>query len=176
MLINGIEMTKAQVRVEVAKDVIRSLKLLNPKSGVYLRPFGTATLANKIVESSKDSRKVAQKLKKGCEVCALGACFLSTVKLTNKYTFNPIRPSEYMPYKSDSWDREDLLGKLHKVFTPFQIDLIETAFEGYNCGVIRMGSAIDQRATSFYHDYEDETSRLRAIMKNIIRNNGTFKP
>jgi len=176
MLINGIGMTKAQVRVEVAKDVIRSLRLLTVRNGVYFKPAGSVKLVNSIVSSSTDSKRVAQKLKKGCEVCALGACFLSSVRLTNRWEFGGFEEHWTGPAQVRAVEREVLEEKLHKIFTPFQIDLIETAFEEYNCTNLANDRYVIGRAISFGSKHYDSTSRLRAIMKNIIKNNGTFKP
>jgi hypothetical protein len=176
MLVNGIKMTKAQVRVEVAKDVIRSLRLLTVRNGVYFKPAGSLELVNSIVSSSTDSKRVAQKLKNGCEVCALGACFLSSVRLTNKWEFEGFEEHWTGPEQVRAVEREVLEEKLHKIFTPFQIDLIETAFEEYNCTNLASDRNVIGRAISFGSKHYDSTSRLRAIMKNIIKNNGTFKP
>ncbi len=176
MIVNGIEMTKAQVRVEVAKDVIRSLRLLTVRSGIYFKPAGSVKLVNSIVSSSTDSKRVAQKLKKGCEVCALGACFLSSVRLTNKWEFGGFEEHWTEPEQVRAVEREVLEEKLHKIFTPFQIDLIETAFEGYYCTNLANDRSVIGRAISFGSKHYSSTNRLRAIMKNIIRNNGMFKP
>jgi len=176
MIVNGVELTKAQIRVEVAKDVIRSLKLLDVMTGVYFKPKGTLELVNSIVSSSPDSKVAAQKLKKDCKVCALGACFLSSIRLTNKWEFGKFEEHWTGPAQVRAVEREVLEEKLHKIFTPFQIDLIETAFEEYNCTNRANDRSVIGRAMSFGSKHYDSSSRLRAIMKNIIKNNGTFKP
>lgn len=167
--------TKAELRVEVAKDVLKHLKTLRVLAGntyVWSR--------NSYVDFDKPSQAIARDLQKnGCEVCALGACFLSLVALKNEFDFDG----------KTIFTRHEITNRLRSVFSDAQMDLIEEAFEwdveATTCG------AKEKRLNAFACKYRNNNTysdtlrsrdvvcsdrRLRAIMKNIIKNKGTFKP
>lgn len=162
-------LSKPEQRVLIAKDVIKQLKLRKyiARESIYVEyiPAG----GNLDVRSNFD--KVDD-----CHCCALGSCLLSLTKYNNKFTFNDL----------------DNLGKpvwkeLAKFFTVNQLTLIEYAFEGWyktkedGVGKCHFNPTVEDseldKCHSFYSIYEnDEKQRLIAIMKNIIKNKGTFKP
>jgi hypothetical protein len=66
---------------------------------------------------------------------------------------------------------------LLRYFTLNQIQLIEHTFEG-GIGAVYWDSdhSMVNKSHAFYSRYPDSKDRLLAIMKNIVENNGTFKP
>jgi hypothetical protein len=162
----------AKQRVAIAKDVIKQIKL------------GKIVLGGGYW-SSWEPKKVADTLplkKTTCRVCAMGAVFAAKVLRNGSDLVNAS--------VNDQAIIEDLKG----VFTAKQLRLIETAYEGGFCGdgdSDRPSEKQEKRARGFYtahspvynenFDTEDdaeamEQSRMVAIMKNVIRNEGTFKP
>ena len=166
-------MTKKHRVIEVAKDVLYLIKAkkVNVLSGSWLCIFHSAT----------------------CEACAIGACFLSIVNKINKLD---IGNSE------KEFSLREIYCHLIKVFSKQQIILIENSFEcgsgglrinGYN-GKLKFNQLVIGRgvynelkdtkisydllnkAISFGRNYQKSEDRLVAIMKNIIKNNGVFKP
>ncbi len=189
---------KAELRVAVAKDVLKSLKLseMEASRGSFVQ--SKFDVRNMIVDN--DSKKTAQELKKVCNVCALGACLLSTVALTNEFNFDE------RLYSSGIIDLSGpvVFKRLNQIFPKEQLYLIENAFEFGNgwlsnfdpndssgAGTFltdRSGITFKQamkleperqRAVRFglkYPDWNEANERLAAIMRNIVRNKGTFKP
>lgn len=164
--------------VAVAEDVLASLGKLVPSAGSFVKNYELPPNFNKLATANEQ----AQALKPACRVCALGACFLSTVTLYNAFEF-----------KFNRWpDRvivgdENMFNRLRAIFTPVQLYLIENAFEngnGYfrdniNLGEIglKFSTAPDRTAAvKFGRRFKTATTRLRAIMKNIVANEGVFIP
>jgi hypothetical protein len=124
--------------VAVAKDVLAQLKLKKIKFKIdsgYLR--GEIPLAE--LDKEKGLQEQIDVVQKNCEVCALGGCFLSYVRLYNHVEFDTVvgekdefnmETREYAPvgYRADL-DDDVLLEKLADLFTPVQMGLIELAFE-----------------------------------------------
>jgi hypothetical protein len=108
--------------------------------------------------------------------CALGACLLSTTKFKNKLNFGDV---DSLCSNSDSWKL------LRGVFSHSQINMIEYAFEashhGARVGEDYFGDNVkfnyDERVKciSFGRSFYSDSDRIVAIMKNIIKNKGTFK-
>lgn len=159
--------TKAEIRVAIAKDVIASLNKIIPTNGIY---FGIDYRFDRTqLTKKKNSKVLAEKLKKNCEVCALGACFISAVKLTNEWDFSGLRFSGGYP-------KLTLEAKLLDYFTQEQLELIECAFERCSSFGHNLEYEKAANAASFKENIEDPTERLEAIMKNIISNKGSFRP
>jgi hypothetical protein len=64
---------------------------------------------------------------------------------------------------------------LTSYFSPEQIGLIELAFERGD-GWYPADTTDDDNAVEFGERYQYNTNRMKAIMQNIINNNGTFVP
>lgn len=155
-------MTKKELRIAVAKDVLKSLRILLVTPGVYVKTVEVRPITNFI---STNSQKSASNLQKHCKVCALGACFLSLVKIDNKFDFaSNVEAVDEYSFKRYV-EPGALFRRLEKVFSAPQLYLIEAAFEDW-----------DPDLVVFAPDITAPTDRLRAIMKNIIANDGTFKP
>ena len=112
-----------------------------------------------------DAREVINKLEK-CEACALGNMMLSHVRVFDKISLEEI-----------DGERDSITDTLGNYFEKNQLDLIEVAFEGEMCGwYIYPTEEFDKAVENFTQKYSDVKKRLRAIMINIVRNDGTFKP
>jgi len=157
--------------VRIARDVLAQLRL-----GRYIAEAGTY-----VAVETKDgylgdgwtdlnpnhSFKTVFKKNKdvSCRVCALGSAFVSLVNIQNKCSVGEIQENNQM------------FNRLAKYFGNDNIALMESAFE---CATMdHVSHNLYQEdidlAIEFGRRYDDETQRLRAIMLNVIRNNGDFK-
>ena len=140
------DMTKAQQRVAIAKDVLEWLDVYGVVRGHYLvANFKHRTLA----AVSGD-----------CKVCALGATFLSSIRLGNQYPESKITMAS----------KQAMQLQVSRWFDFKQVVLIEAAFERYRT-IHGMQDHPDD-----YGDGLDGRDLLRLIMENIIANKGTFDP
>lgn len=101
---------------------------------------------------------------KPCSVCALGALFIGSVDKFNKLNFD-FKGQDYQ-------DREKILTNLNSSFSQEQLVLIEYAFECW----LDPDTKKPGPPAIFGSRYSNDTTRLRAIMNNIITNKGTFIP
>ena len=172
------KMTKAQQRVTIAKDVIAGIKAkrLVANHDVYLG-LGHKE-ENAIDDNPEGSLQEQLKSIPECTVCAKGALFVCTVARRNQ-----VKNEELPGYYHENWNGDALSGLLGGVFSPYQLRLIETEFEGEDIEYDGDGREINAKMFSpkynnngfINKDYMADT-RLIAIMRNIIKNNGTFKP
>ena len=92
---------------------------------------------------------------------------LSEIRHTDKLTLGEV---------INSIDYDEHGYRLDKIFSPAQQKLMEFAFEGgrgyFNADDIPANQIA--KLDRFYLKYPDETDRLRAILKNVIKNNGKF--
>ena len=152
-------------RVEIAKDVLKWLALGRIKAGAGSYIFIRNAKAR--IDRKENPEGSFQDLVKRdsftCDVCAKGALFVCAVARKDKVKNNQMR----------GFNGNELSAKLGGVFSPEQLALIEAEFEG---------NVID---TDIIYDYTfipsidrglSDRMRLKAIMQNIIKNNGTFKP
>lgn len=178
------ETRRKKQRIRVAKDVLKSLNTMKVKRGAFVA-------GNRMTVGENDSQKVvAKKLQKQCQVCALGACLLSTVKLYNKLDLLQANGGASSLYGYEIENR-DMFNRLLDSFSPEQIILIEQAFEqggGYfsqpyyesNKGDLGfdgyLPAKLREAAVKFGNNYANHTRRLGAIMRSIIANDGEFIP
>ena len=165
--------TKAQLRIEIAKDVLKHIKAnrITVETGDYFEP----KVRGNAIYKGKQLKEVLPKLKE-CRVCALGGLFYSYVSKYNNFQIdvNGIGWTDFY-----GGEMRELMG----MFSKHQLYLIECAFERddiqENC--LRSGKfkilttelAINYR---YRNGIENDEEALIHIMKNIIRNKGTFKP
>jgi len=172
------KMTKAEKRVQIAKDVIDRINLEQiVPSNVFLDddkgytfgvPFGNTPL--------EDGQEMKTSLNSiTCSACVKGGMFLSYVGRSNNHTYD-----EYTGVSIEEDSKE--LKKLREIFTQRQLDLMELFFEGdifswmHDKGK-RLVKANEKMVEKFHEKYIfDRRSRMIAICENIIENNGTFKP
>lgn len=171
-------MSKAEMRVAIANDVIIQLHrgTLQAKEGVWIQDSKLGTLEDFVQfrSGSVDFNEPVSPCNfvanaKSCKVCALGALFMSSFKL-----FNPNIKLK------DGWEAwaifEELdTSPLNKYFSPQALTLIEACFEDNN-GTHDCDWDAQGIASAYANSFDDPSERLMAIMKNIKRNNGEFKP
>lgn len=163
--------TKPQLRVEIAKDVLKHIKAKNITVEV-MTYFYADNFQDYVGEQLQD---VLPKLK-NCTVCALGGLFYSYAGRHNNHALGFGGVGEYTM-------REEM-----SMFTNDQLLLIETAFEAVdvNSGQCArktfysrntIDRAIDYRGRySLLPKYVNDDKALIHIMKNIIKNKGAFRP
>lgn len=154
--------------VVIARDIVKQLKLKRfiASPGTYFYVPDLSSSAEWM--NGKDFQAELQP-KKHCEVCALGAMFISYV-------------DKYDSISGSSINR--VPQKMREIFGSTQTSQIEAVFEGFrNRGITK--TPLFQRywgETEESRDALDEsekfhpTDRMLAIMRNIIRNKGEFKP
>jgi hypothetical protein len=173
------KLTKAEMRVAIAKDVIAQIKAkkYNPVQGCWVIWVDGPDYDDWLVDNSANCRVDVQKYTKSikkCNVCALGSLFVSAVnKYNNVYGTYMTVSTDQVFDTSETNNRSPLL----RYFTINQMRLIEYTFEG-GMGAVYFDDLkqMKGKADAFYSQYPDDKDRLLAIMKNIIKNNGTFKP
>lgn len=157
-------MTKEQARIAIAEDVIAALRIghIEATNGKFIELHG-------VIGDERDSLKDVLQCQDACEVCALGGMFVAAVE-----RFNKIKATG-----STLYDLDEISPFLRQFFTKDQIKLIEMAFEQGN-GAFRTSSLamqeLEARAIKFGNRFDCSEKRMIAIMKNTIRNNGTFVP
>jgi hypothetical protein len=139
-----------KLAVAIAKDVLKHLKLFKPTQGTYVYFSGE----EKEEMRGMQAQDHIDQLQKKCVVCALGACFLSYIRLENQVTVGDVYSGNYSV----------MMEKLKTAFEPSQLSLIESAFEH------------DYRESRpWWKGRPYPRTRLKAIMANIVKNKGTFK-
>ena len=103
----------------------------------------------------------------GCKVCALGSLMLSEIRHTNSLTVGGAGNQVYYIAEKD---------RLDAMFSRHQQMLMELAFEGGggNFSVDDVSETESEKVLKFYRSYKTENGRLRAILKNVIKNGGEF--
>lgn len=170
-------LSKEQKAVQIAKDVIQSIfeERIVAEAGTYVD-------SENITLSSLSNEEELQHIfliQESCKCCALGACFVELVSLEDNCT------AEGLNGYNSKTVQSKLRNKLSNIFDPFDISLIETAFEEQ---LILMDDddtvfkdeeydLIDiatkyRVANNIYSDAE----ALVHIMCNIIVHNGRFNP
>lgn len=142
-------MTPAQKRVAIAKDVIAQLE-----AGKFVATKGRFILPENNLSDSDNGKPLQPLIRKMgvCEVCAAGASVLSAVRLFNAHCVDSWKGVRYSRDVMRNW------------FSDNQATLIEGTFEGWDNSMF------------YLNHIPDGNDRLIAIMKNVVRNRGTFKP
>jgi hypothetical protein len=154
---------KARKRVMIAKDVIKALdaKLFTAgQVGGYFRAdnhsgYQQAHSAYQKAKIDSDLRDLLIETNPSCDVCAKGAIFTCMVMRRDKVT------------KGDGefgFNGYELSNKMDGIFSGDQLDLIECYYEGHRVDNEEIFGAV----------YGGP--RLKVVMENIIKNNGTFIP
>lgn len=166
------KLSPARKRVVIAADVIRQVRAYRyiATKGTYIDPVSfSAEHYDSAVEFARGPDTV-------CRVCARGAMFLSILSIFNNFTG-----------RIPSYPREE---KEQEFFDKRQTKLIEGAFEGWgrkNMTEYHNASGeyifpeyytvdMEPAVLSYVNDYPSAEDRLIAIMRNVIKNRGTFIP
>lgn len=161
------KMNKFEKRVALAKDVLASLKAKR-----YIAEAGTyVSIYEKGEYKDISSVNISELNNTGveCTVCAIGSLFLSNKK-------------QQAGKKLTDADGSIMSKSLRGIFTEKEMRMLEYMFEGEDVGNLFHGvkTTLAKDMDSFYEkynphgnsDYDEKT--LKAIMNNIIRNNGNF--
>lgn len=160
------KLTKAQMRVVIAKDALLQLnsEAYKAQKGIYIDDNLLDKLKKKYHEKyiNESAQPYLDNLKK-CKVCAKGSIFLSTVRKFNDVNLRNFRLDS--EYKADDIFGEENMCK------------IEEAFELWTNND-ELGIPKNTKLNKFIEKYKDSTSdeRLRAILKHLIKNKGIFRP
>lgn len=164
--------TRAEQRVQIAKDVIAQINLgrLKATSGTYF--------SGKLSIKGKDKLPLKEVLGsvKSCEVCAIGAAFVCAVDRNKSIKVedfaNAFMSQSYTNYDTGkkanagvvALDDEYMRKTLGKYFTHTQLTAIERVFEGWGHG--NFSRELDGANLS-------SEDRLIAIMQRVIEKNGS---
>lgn len=158
-----------KLRISIAKDVLKWITKDNVSSNT-----GYCTMDDDPAKFAGDSKKAATRLKKICMVCAQGGLLLSLVAKCNAFDFSD---AFVFTCENRDVDNAKLRARLTAVFNLDQLNLIESAFETRWQYIVSINPhAQHARARAFSARYKTDLGRMRGIMKNIIKNEGTFKP
>lgn len=188
--------TKAEKRVTIAKDAIASIKagLIKAVTGQYWKNIMDFTPQNEN-DGSVNLQEVLCETKKSCHVCEKGALFIASVVRDNKVQMNWIGFDEKTHNRLEN--NSGQVNHLKKWFDELQLDMMENAFEEefvnegfdgtykgrrtlrrYVLGkkeklFLKSKKFGDKYNVSGKHNVE---KRMIAILENVIKNKGTFKP
>lgn len=160
-------------RVAIAKDVLAQIAARKYKArcGIYVDGLQMAN-----VPEDAQLQEIVAGQQESCEVCGIGSVFMSAVRLGDNLTVGDAVCDAGF---DNSVDEGVMSRKVREYFAPAQLALIETAFEKMQVGVSEGwhedGDATE-RARKFGQRYRSDTARLKAIMTNIVENEGVFKP
>lgn len=180
--------TKAEMRIEIAKDVLKAMetrRFIAEYEG-YLTHDDTTEreLAYAVHQAhwDQDSDALLQPFSKreyvapdGCRVCAIGAVFVATVDRHDSLSLAKV-------YGEQGLNSKKMLGYLEEWFEIEQMRLMEAAYEGGPQGTgeewdVSLEEEEIEQAEAFYENNgPGGGERMTAIMNNIIENNGTFCP
>lgn len=162
-------MTKTQKqRLAVAKDVIAQLKLqkFTAKEGVYV-DHAAISPANYGAELQTVLRKELT-AQKPCEVCAMGACFISSVRLYDEFKLTG---------KTMEWgnlDQVAIKSKVAKLFTRREMRVIESSFENEGAFIKLYGERDEwDNNSGGYQEFLsnlEPTERLIFLMEVVLAN------
>jgi len=168
-------LTRAERKVEIAKDVIKHIQAenLNIRDGLgYIVPDtarGHLDLRDRANTRTELDSEGCDLVRKHCTMCARGALLISRVDVGNKLGWSDIG-SGHAGSGHTVWGLKD-------AFTISELKLIEAAFErsdNYASSTTRRELKIDAR--EFGKGHADPSDRLLAVMQNIVDHDGEFKP
>jgi hypothetical protein len=176
------EKSKEKQRVAIAKDVLEQIKLgfLHPLRDTYLRLNFSSNISNTMYNPPEKLDELFGKLSQTssrCDACGIGACFIGLVNLGDKVYTDEVFEQRSV---SDRAKIEDVVmrKKLRKIFSREQLSLIECAFErsAYFTDRTRVSVKKRRAAEKYGQQFGNASESLEAIMKNIVKNEGTFVP
>lgn len=148
------QMSPAEKRVTIAKDVLAKLdaKVMAAKHRYY-------AVTDAVIRVQNFGSRLSGVSGTNCNVCAIGSVACSL--------FN----GDVVADAGEHVYREELITKLTPYFTPETLDAMEAVFEGNG------ETDSDEFAYSgvVFDVPGDADTRLRAIMQNLIDNQGEFK-
>lgn len=148
------KLTTSQKAIAIARDVIAQIKCrkYTPELGTYV-----SGADDNIPTEAIGCEQLQPFLKKKdlqCEVCAIGAAFLSSIRL-----FNDFVVPEY-------WDDSDMKNKLGEYFSPSELRALEASFENWGDSLFLETPLVNLKAQD----------RMIFLMSEVIRQKGNFNP
>lgn len=145
----------------IVKDAITQIRagIIVPAQGDYFTLLSNSEF--------KDLQKILKlKQEETCEACAKGTLFAACVLNVNKVKKNEAIGDEKFQKR-----------KLKKWFSPLELDMIETAFEGEEIvdSTNKITPEMREACVNFGEEFYDPKERLLAILENILENK-VFKP
>lgn len=167
--------TRQEMRITIAKDVLAQLdaKKIVATPGTWVDDSNLGSLSDYVYEETADSDAPidACEFTEGitkCRCCALGSIFISLTKVSRVLLSGSLHAEDVFDHLPSS--------PLTRYFSVKQLELIEQAFEGLEGAYIADGFQNEEDCMTFYYTYPNAKKRLQAIMKNIVKNKGTFVP
>ena len=178
------KLSKAEQRVFIARDVLNQLadNKLVAEAGVWMDDDDLIT--PELVKRDPELQDVFQQRER-CNVCALGALFVSAVGIADKLKLSELEDiKEYRKGKKDLSDVGLSFGDIKKYLKQFfsvqQLEWMETAFEQLDSLQTYRKYPYSKEAENFARmtsdHYTESTDRMKMIMQNVIANDGTFNP
>ena len=162
--------------ITVAKDVLKTLRGFSLTQNTYLNGKGWSRppLLNVEDPTENDVKAHAVLLMKKCNVCLLGACFLSFAKVHDGETAKT-------QFTNGRWSRDGIVDTLTASggFAAEDLNLIEDAFQAADPDVFTDNygvTALEKRAIAFGMQFKSPHKCVEAVMKNVIKNKGRFVP
>lgn len=161
-------------RILICYDALLQLrqKKVKAKTGAYV--FALDKQENFCTLPNSEQVDLALNKAAKCEACALGTLFISRARIFNKLKIRDAGQYAHRGNIGGEFISQDLL----TYFDEEQLTLVEACFEGGLTGWCGENLQ-DEKAslvTRFFRRYETAESRLIAILKNIISNDGLFIP
>ncbi len=148
------KMPKKDKAIAIAKDVLKHLRHTNINNEKDYCAGEVKLPANTTCETN--IQPYVSKLAKTCNVCALGGMFLSYIRLFDRVSYGDIGYMENYDHNI-SVGRSFITNKFEKIFTFDNLSDIESAFE-----------------SKWIDNYPNPKDRMKAIMNNVITNDGRF--
>lgn len=182
-----METQRNEKAVSMAQEALRLLNLVRIKSGTYLLKFGDCDPFPNVSLSKEDVALIA----KDCEVCALGLCFLGYLASEGGAVSDIVRKDFNGPFYGFDGpfygiDVGFLVERLQTIMPLKELGQIEVAFEGFGLPACLSNKELDNfavdevnpflSAVEFYDKHPGREARIRAILDNILANDGHFRP
>lgn len=152
-------MSSNKKKVAIAKDVLLQLSIKK-----YWADPGNYLGVETDVNYNEDPQACLADKSTTCSVCAIGALFISKVRIGNQFGGSI----------QEAIDGNKMVRHLRGIFSENELRYMEFAFEGNVQGGASFNEKESEKAIAFCDKYNDSTKRLKAIMENIIKNKGKF--
>ena len=178
------DLVKDKVKaLAVAQDVLDRLEYRPGRVQRHTYGEGRITLSPDELREDLEVQQVVDKIEKSCSTCLLGACLLSKARL-----YDELKLSELSTYQTVNgispfgdvflhFRREAVDGSLLPIFGRFEMDKLESFFEGKVMGLVDYddeGEYADymRGCAEAGREYDSSEGALVAALKNFIANDG----
>lgn len=172
------KLTKVERRLIILKDVLSQIRSEQYKvtQGEYVKlPLALRRLVYNNPKRLTGQTCLLDK-KTQCKVCAKGAIFLSIVRKENKVSVGELTSSRAMTSKYNILFGEENMNKVEAAFEKWYYLTPYGDYKSRPTNIFGDPRLKDEAITRFSAKYPDKTERLKAIIKNMIKNEGVFKP